>query len=164
VLQGNSRSLANGSDVRKLRTMLIPQQELEVLYGRALERMFGEPPVIRRSSHFDWTHLDFMVDRKCWTVSFHALHYPNMLSVSLARELAEEYADSPRLLRKLNELNTRFIGVKFTAIGEGPVRLVARCSSVLAAGRCLPHSELVPQAINESMEQIETALGEFNLR
>ncbi|MEI7650500.1 MAG: hypothetical protein WCJ96_00655 [Verrucomicrobiota bacterium] len=143
--------------------MLIPQQELEVLYGRAVERMFGQPPEIRRSPHFDWTHLDFTVDRSSWSISFHALQHPNMLSVSQTRELADEYADSPRLLRKLNELNGRFIGVKFTASGQQPVRIIARCSSVLAAGRCLPHSELVPQAINESMEQIEKALGEFRL-
>ena len=138
--------------------MLIPYEELRMLYARAINQVAWEDPqVVPRSGPYRGG-LIFRKGRREFTLSFDAAAAPEIMNLQVVLPFAWDDLDAERSHRKVSRFNAEIRGVKFFLVEAPTPLLVCSVEAILASHRRIPNSEVVEAVLRSAMERMEDAV------
>ena len=138
--------------------MLIPYEELRMLYARAINQVAWEDAqVVPRSGPYRGG-LIFRKGRREFTLSFDAAAAPEIMNLQVVLPFAWDDLDAERSHRKVSRFNAEIRGVKFFLVEAPTPLLVCSVEAILASHRRIPNSEVVEAVLRSAMERMEDAV------
>jgi hypothetical protein len=138
--------------------MLIPYEELRILYSRAISEVaWEEAQVVPRSGPYRGG-LVFRKDRREFALSFDAVAAPEIMNLQVVLPFALDDEDAGRSHRMVSRFNAEMRGVKFFLVDAPTPLLVCSIEAILASHRRIPNSEVVDAVLRSAMERMVEAL------
>lgn len=138
--------------------MLIPYEELRILYSRAINHVaWEEPQAVPRSGPYRGG-LIFRKGRREFTLSFDAAVAPEIMNLQVVLPFAWDDLDAERAHRRVSRFNAEIRGVKFILVEAPTPLLVCSIEAILASHRRIPNSEVVDAVLRSAMERMEDAV------
>ena len=146
--------------------MLIPYEELRILYSRAINQVAWEEAQLVPQSGPYRGGLIFRKGRREFTLSFDAAVAPEIMNLQVVLPFAWDDLDVARSHRRVGRFNAEIRGVKFILVEAPTPLLVCSVEAILASHRRIPNSEVVAAVLRRAMESREYAIdmGEQALR
>lgn len=137
--------------------MLIPVEELKILYAGAIREMaWEEAHPLPQAGRYQAGFL-FRRDRREFILSFDAAAAPEIMTLQVVLPFvrgARDKADSWRLAVRLNAETP---GVKFFLVDAPTPLLVCSVEAILASPHRIPNSEVVEAVLRNAMQRLEDA-------
>jgi len=138
--------------------MLIPYEELRILYARAINQVtWEEAQVVPRSGPYRGG-LVFRKARRQFTLSFDAAAAPEIMSLQVVLPFARGVRDRLESYRMAVRLNAETPGVKFFLVDAPTPLLICSVEAILASHHRIPNSEVVDAVLRSAMERLEDAV------
>lgn len=138
--------------------MLIPYEELRILYSRAISQVAWEvAQVVPRSGPYRGG-LVFRKGRREFILSFDAAAAPEIMNLQVVLPFARDEEDAGRAQQMASRLNADTRGVKFFLVDAPTPLLVCSIEAILASHRRIPNSEVVEAVLRSAMERMEDAV------
>ena len=138
--------------------MLIPYEELRILYSRAISLVaWEEALVVPRSGPYRGG-LVFRKGRREFTLSFDAAAAPEIMNLQVVLPFALDDGEVGRSHRMVTRFNAETRGVKFFLVDAPTPLLVCSVEAILASHRRIPNSEVVDAVLRSAMERLEDAV------
>ena len=138
--------------------MLIPYEELRILYSRAISEVaWEEAQVVPRSGPYRGG-LVFRKDRREFTLSFDAAAAPEIMNLQVVLPFALDDEGAGRSHRMVSRLNAETRGVKFFLVDAPTPLLICSIEAILASHRRIPNSEVVDAVLRNAMGRMEEAV------
>jgi hypothetical protein len=138
--------------------MLIPYEELRILYARAINQVtWEEAQVVPRSGPYRGG-LVFRKARREFTLSFDAAVAPEIMNLQVVLPFALDDEDAGRSHKMVSRFNAEIRGVKFFLVDAPTPLLVCSVEAILASHRRIPNSEVVDAVLRNAMERMEDAV------
>ena len=138
--------------------MLIPYEELRILYARAINQVtWEEAQVVPRSGPYRGG-LVFRKGRREFTLSFDAAAAPEIMNLQVVLPFALDDEDAARSHKMVSRFNAEIRGVKFVLVEAPTPLLVCSVEAILASHRRIPNSEVVEAVLRSAMERMEDAV------
>ena len=138
--------------------MLIPYEELRILYSRAINQVaWEEAQVVPRSGPYRGG-LVFRKGRREFTLSFDAAVAPEIMNLQVVLPFAWDDLDVARSHRRIGRFNAEMRGVKFILVEAPTPLLVCSIEAILASHRRIPNSEVVEAVLRSAMQRLEDAI------
>ena len=138
--------------------MLIPYEELRILYSRAISLVaWEEAQVVPRSGPYRGG-LVFRKGRREFTLSFDAAAAPEIMNLQVVLPFALDDEDAGRSYRMVSQFNAETRGVKFFLVDAPTPLLVCSVEAILASHRRIPNDEVVEAVLRSAMERMEDAV------
>ncbi|MCX6889689.1 MAG: hypothetical protein NTU71_09800 [Verrucomicrobia bacterium] len=138
--------------------MLMPFEELRMLYSRAINQVTWEESRLLPQSGPHRGGLVFRKDRREFTLSFDADAAPEIMNLQVVLPFALDYGDIGRSHRRVGRFNAETRGVKFFLVDAPTPLLVCSIEAILASHRRIPNSEVVDAVIRSAMGRMEEAV------
>ena len=138
--------------------MLIPYEELRILYSRAINRVAWEEAQVVPCSGPYRGGLVFRKGRREFTLSFDAAVAPEIMNLQVVLPFALDDEDARRSHKMVSRLNAETRGVKFFLVDAPTPLLVCSVEAILASHRRIPNSEVVEAVLRSAMERMEDAV------
>jgi hypothetical protein len=138
--------------------MLIPYEELRILYSRAISLVaWEEAQVVPRSGPYRGG-LVFRKSRREFTLSFDAAVAPEIMNLQVVLPFALDDEGAGRSHRMVSRFNAETRGVKFFLVDAPTPLLVCSVEAILASHRRIPNDEVVEAVLRSAMERMEDAV------
>jgi hypothetical protein len=138
--------------------MLIPYEELRILYSRAISLVaWEEAQVLPRSGPYRGG-LVFRKSRREFTLSFDAAVAPEIMNLQVVLPFALDDEGAGRSHRMVSRFNAETRGVKFFLVDAPTPLLVCSVEAILASHRRIPNDEVVEAVLRSAMECMEDAV------
>ena len=138
--------------------MLIPYEELRILYAHAINTVaWEEAQVVPRSGPYRGG-LVFRKGRREFTLSFDAAAAPEIMNLQVVLPFALDDDDAGRSHKLVSRFNAETLGVKFFLVEAPAPLLICSIEAILAAHRRIPNSEVVDAVLRNAMGRMEEAL------
>jgi hypothetical protein len=138
--------------------MLIPFEELRMLYSRAINQVTWEESRLLPQSGPHRGGLVFRKDRREYTLTFDADAAPEIMNLQVVLPFALDYGDTGRSQRRVGRFNAEIRGVKFFLVDAPMPLLVCSIEAILASHRRIPNSEVVDAVLRSAMGRMEEAV------
>jgi hypothetical protein len=138
--------------------MLIPVEELKLLYSRAIQAVAWEEAEPLPQANRYQAGLSFRKNRRQFTLSFDAAAAPEIMSLQVVLPFARDEEDAGRAHQMASRLNADTRGVKFFLVDAPTPLLVCSIEAILASHRRIPNSEVVEAVLRSAMERMEDAV------
>jgi hypothetical protein len=138
--------------------MLIPFEELRMLYSRAINQVTWEQSRLLPQSGPHRGGLVFRKDRREFTLSFDADVAPEIMNLQVVLPFALDDEDAGRSHRMVSRLNAETRGVKFFLVDAPTPLLICSIEAILASHRRIPNSEVVDAVLRNAMGRMEEAV------
>jgi hypothetical protein len=138
--------------------MLIPFEELRILYGRAISEVTWEESRLLPQSGPYRGGLVFRKHRHEFTLSFDAAVAPEIMTLQVVVPFAPATLDVEPSHRMVAQFNAEIRGVKFFLVDAPTPLLVCSIEAILASHRRIPNSEVVDAVLRNAMQRMEDAL------
>lgn len=141
--------------------MLIPSEELKMLYSGAIRQMADAPPRALEALGRHQGGFRFHRGEVEFLLSFDAAESPEIMTLQTMLTYSSGLADLPSLSRLAVRYNTELRGVKVFLV-EAPIPfLVLSVEAILAAARRIPHSEVAEVILHNATQRLEDALDKI---
>ena len=138
--------------------MLIPYEELRILYASAINQVtWEEAEVVPRSGPYRGG-LVFRKGRREFTLSFDAAAAPEIMNLQVVLPFALDDEDAGRSHKMVSRFNGEIRGVKFFLVDAPTPLLVCSIEAILASHRRIPNSEVVDAVLRNAMGRMEEAV------
>ena len=138
--------------------MLMPFDELRMLYSRAINQVTWEESRLLPQSGPDQGGLVFRKDRREFTISFEAEVAPEIMNLQVVLPFALDDEDAGRSHKMVSRFNAEIRGVKFFLVDAPTPLLVCSIEAILASHRRIPNSEVVDAVLRNAMGRMEEAV------
>jgi hypothetical protein len=138
--------------------MLMPFEELRMLYSRAINQVTWEVSRLLPQSGPHRGGLVFRKDRREFTLSFDADAAPEIMNLQVVLPFALDDEDVGRSHRMVSRLNAETLGVKFFMVEAPTPLLICSIEAILASHRRIPNSEVVDAVLRNAMGRMEEAV------
>jgi hypothetical protein len=138
--------------------MLMPFEELRMLYSRAINQVTWEESRLLPQSGPHRGGLVFRKDRREFTLTFDADAAPEIMNLQVVLPFALDYGDIGRSQRRVGRFNAETRGVKFFLVDAPMPLLVCSIEAILASHRRIPNSEVVDAVLRSAMGRMEEAV------
>jgi len=138
--------------------MLMPFEELRMLYSRAINQVTWEESRLLPQSGPHRGGLIFRKDRREFTLSFDADTAPEIMNLQVVLPFALDDEDAGRSHKMVSRFNAEIRGVKFFLVDAPTPLLVCSVEAILASHRRIPNSEVVEAVLRSAMERMEDAV------
>jgi hypothetical protein len=138
--------------------MLMPFEELRMLYSRAINQVTWEQSRLLPQSGPHRGGLAFRKDRREFTLSFDADVAPEIMNLQVVLPFALDNQDAGRSHRMVSRLNAETLGVKFFFVDAPTPLLICSIEAILASHRRIPNSEVVDAVLRNAMGRMEEAV------
>ncbi len=138
--------------------MLMPFDELRMLYSRAINQVTWEESRLLPQSGPDQGGLVFRKDRREFTISFEAEVAPEIMNLQVVLPFALDDEDAGRSHKMVSRFNAEIRGVKFFLVDAPTPLLVCSIEAILASHRRIPNSEVVDAVLRNAMGRMEDAV------
>ena len=138
--------------------MLMPFEELRMLYSRAINQVTWEESRLLPQSGPHRGGLVFRKDRREYTLTFDADAAPEIMNLQVVLPFALDYGDTGRSQRRVGRFNAETRGVKFFLVDAPMPLLVCSIEAILASHRRIPNSEVVDAVLRSAMGRMEEAV------
>jgi len=143
--------------------MLIPVEELKILYGRAIRDVtWEEPRPLPQVSRYQ-AGLVFRKGRHEFTLTFDAAASPEIMTLQVVLPFARSPDGLAQSYKTAMRLNAEVPGVKFFLADAPAPLLVCSIEAILASHRRIPNSEVVDAVLRSAMQRIEDAVEQAEL-
>ena len=138
--------------------MLIPVEELKILYARAIRDVaWEEPQPLPQATRYQ-AGLVFRKGRQEFQLSFDAVASPEIMTLQATIPFAGGRQSAEALRRRALRLNAETPGVKFFLAEVASPLLVCSVEAILASHGRIPNSEVVDAVLRVAMTRLEDAL------
>jgi hypothetical protein len=138
--------------------MLIPVEELKLLYSRAIQAVAWEEAEPLPQANRYQAGLSFRKNRRQFTLSFDAAAAPEIMSLQVVLPFARGARDRLESYRMAVRLNAETPGVKFFLVDAPTPLLVCSIEAILASHHRIPNSEVVDAVLRSAMQRLEDAV------
>ena len=138
--------------------MLMPFDELRMLYSRAINQVTWEESRLLPQSGPDQGGLVFRKDRREFTIYFEAEVAPEIMNLQVVLPFALDDEDAGRSHKMVSRFNAEIRGVKFFLVDAPTPLLVCSIEAILASHRRIPNSEVVDAVLRNAMGRMEDAV------
>ena len=138
--------------------MLMPFEELRMLYSRAINQVTWEESRLLPQSGPHRGGLIFRKDRREFTLSFDADTAPEIMNLQVVLPFALDDEDAGRSHKMVSRFNAEIRGVKFFLVDAPTPLLVCSVEAILASHRRIPNSEVVDAVLRSAMQRLEDAV------
>ena len=135
--------------------MLIPVEELKLLYSRAIQAVAWEEAEPLPQANRYQAGLTFRKGRRQFILSFDAAASPEIMQVQVVLPFARSPRDREESCRMAVRLNAETPGVKFFLVDAPTPLLVCSIEAILASHRRIPNSEVVDAVLRNAMQRLE---------
>lgn len=138
--------------------MLIPVEELKLLYARAIQEVTWEAAEPLPQANRHQAGLTFRKGRRQFILSFDAAGAPEIMSLKVELPFAWDDLDAERSHQRVSRFNAEIRGVKFFLVDAPPPLLICSIEAILASHRRIPNSEVVDAVLRNAMGRMEEAV------
>ena len=138
--------------------MLIPVEELKLLYSRAIKDVAWEDARQLPQANRYQTGLTFRRDGRHFILSVDAAAAPEIMQLQVMLPFARSPRDKPESYEMAVRLNAETPGVKFFLVDAPTPLLVCAVEAILASHRRIPNSEVVDAVLRNAMQRLEDAV------
>ena len=138
--------------------MLIPVEELKLLYGRAIKAVAWEDAELLPQANRHQAGLTFRRDGRQFYLSFDAAESPEIMQLQVVLPFARGPRDKQESYRMAVRLNAETPGVKFFLVDAPTPLLVCAVEAILASHRRIPNSEVVDIVLRNALQRLEDAV------
>ncbi len=138
--------------------MLIPVEELKLLYSRAIQAVAWEEAEPLPQANRYQAGLVFRKSRRGFTLSFDAAAAPEIMNLQVVVPFALDDEAAGRSHKMVSRFNAETRGVKFFLVDAPTPLLVCSIEAILASHHRIPNSEVVDAVLRSAMERLEDAV------
>jgi hypothetical protein len=138
--------------------MLIPVEELKLLYSRAIKEVAWEEARPLPHTNRYQAGLVFTREGREYCLTFDAAATPEIMQLQTALPFARSPRDGQASLRMAMRLNAETPGVKFYLFDAPTPLLVCAVEAILASHQRIPNSEVVEVVMRNAIQRLEDAV------
>lgn len=138
--------------------MLIPIEELKLLYGRVIREVAWEEAELLPQTNRHRAGLSFRRDGRQFILSFDALESPEIMQLQVALPFVRSPRDKQASYQLAVRLNAETPGVKFFLVDAPTPLLVCSIEAILASHHRIPNSEVAEAVLRNAMQRLEDAV------
>ena len=141
--------------------MLIPIEELKLLYERAIVRVSDSPPRPILSAERYQGGLGFLRNGVEYRLAFDAAESPECMVLQTNLDFISGRAGLEAMRRLVAQLNAEKQGVKFVLVEAPAPFIVCSVEAILAAYRRIPNTEVAETILQSAMRRLEDVTEEI---
>jgi hypothetical protein len=141
--------------------MLIPIEELKLLYERAIADVTDSPPRPIVSAERYQGGFGFFRNGVEYRLAFDALEAPECMTLQTNLEFISGRAGLELMRRLVAQLNAEKKGVKFVLVEAPAPFIVCSVEAILAAYRRIPNTEVAETILQSAMRRLEDVTEEI---
>ena len=143
--------------------MLIPIEELKLLYERAIADITDSPPRPLPSAERYQGGFRFLRNGVEYRLVFDAAESPECMTLQTNLEFVSGRAGLEAMRRLVAQLNAEKQGVKFVLVEAPAPFIVCSVEAILAAYRRIPNTEVAETILQSAMRRLEDVTEEIRL-
>ena len=143
--------------------MLIPIEELKLLYERAIADVTDSPPRPIVSAERYQGGFGFFRNGVEYRLAFDALESPECMTLQTNLEFISGRAGLEAMRWLVAQLNAEKKGVKFVLVESPAPFIVCSVEAILAAYRRIPNTEVAETILQSAMRRLEDVTEEIRL-
>ena len=141
--------------------MLIPVEELKLLYERAIANVTDRPPRLIPSVERYQGAFGFIRNGAEYRLAFDALESPECMTLQTNLDFISGRAGLVDMRRLVAQLNAEKKGVKFVLVEAPAPFIVCSVEAILAAYRRIPNTEVAETILQSAMRRLEDVTEEI---
>ena len=141
--------------------MLIPVEELKLLYERAVVRISDSPPRPILSAERYQGGFGFIRNDAEYRLAFDALESPECMTLQTNLDFISGRAGLEDMRRLVAQLNAEKKGVKFVLVEAPAPFIVCSVEAILAAYRRIPNTEVAETILQSAVRRLEDVTEEI---
>ncbi|MBM3868330.1 MAG: hypothetical protein FJ384_05300 [Verrucomicrobia bacterium] len=143
--------------------MLIPIEELKLLYARAIADVTDSPPRPLPSAERYQGGFRFLRNGAEYRLAFDALESPECMTLQTNLEFVSGRAGLEAMRRLVAQLNAEKQGVKFVLVEAPAPFVVCSVEAILAGYRRIPNTEVAETILQSAVRRLEDVTEEIRL-
>ena len=143
--------------------MLIPIEELKLLYGEVIGNVTDQPPRLIPSVEHYQGAFGFLRNGVEYRLAFDALEAPECMTLQTNLDFIAGRAGLEQMRRLVAQLNAEKKGVKFVLVEAPAPFIVCSVEAILAGFRRIPNSEVAEAIVQSAMRRLEDVTEEISL-
>ena len=143
--------------------MLIPIEELKLLYGEVIGNITDRPPRLIPSVERYQGAYGFLRNGVEYRLAFDAVEAPECMTLQTTLDFIAGREGLERMRRLVAQLNAEKKGVKFVLVEAPSPFIVCSVEAILAAYRRIPNTEVAEAILQSAIRRLEDVTEEIRL-